>query len=542
MGSPIAAAATGRESIDGWRAMMGFGSSELEDDVAAPESRVLGTDQISSSYAKERRWPSLFSTHKNNGNNNNNDDDDEESLELYITYMCEDIENKVKLKPPIKLYYNDEIDDDNSIDTLTLDAASEIEQEKLPQPKVEKYIVARMGQARKSGQNEIEKFVRTAEYACEMLTRAEKVDLAVEKTSCDERNATAASKRTDILAARTPMKLRKLAERAAAITRQDARALVHLLKHDPNETSLQDAFDAMIHAADIAQQWLSFAPIKRGYAVSRHASTSTDSVLQNNISQSNNKHTWTNWAPALPLAVKYETRLGDAFRRVDSALEHLDALRARLPISARSVRFASSADVYLRQPSPTHSEENPDYRASYSSHTAIFSADHNDDLESTKFPPHLIDDFLTDSAPLGVGVMSSEIFACRDRDGSLFLTSNYRVADDLLRDSGMDTLRLRQCGGVYNTSTANDSKEETAISKDCPAILATTTIYKSIDDPRHLALDEGDEIWAVSIDNHEYFFCVIADHSDRGLRYACHVVGVDDATLDGFSIFFRRVE
>ena len=393
---------------------------------------------------------------------------------------------------------------------------------------------------------------RTAEYAAEMLERAEAVDEAVERAVCDSQHSTAASRKTDVLAAMAPMKLRRLAEKAAAVSRQHPQALVNILKKDPNETALQEAFDALTSAAASACQWLSFAPWKRGYAVSlarssverpsshtdgdafeergsHHQLTTTNLPTVETSSSTgssvagNNHHVQQHHRRLLPLgrgapnslAVKYANKLDDAFLRIQAALTKLDTLRGRLPTTARLVRFAARA---------IDPERHKDDTASESSETVTPPGDFAFDPETiaaSKYTPDNVDDFLTDAAPLGIGIFSSEIFACRDRDGSLFLTSNWRTAE-----------------AVHDPHDESDHKE----ARPRPAVLATTTIYKVIDDPRKMALDDGDEIWGCTIDDREYFFCVMADQSDRGLRHALHLANVSDDFLRDEGITFRRVE
>jgi len=355
-----------------------------------------------------------------------------------------------------------------------------------------------------------------------MLERAEAVDEAVGNASCDQQHTTAASRKTDVLALRVPMMLRKLAEKAAAVARQDPAGLANLMRLDPNEVTLQEAFEALENAATQACQWLSFNPLKRGYARSMKAGQQNKTQQQHDDAfeergslsaldasyhhSSSSRHQHHNRrfplaALARPpgnvsLAAKYATLLEDAFKRIQTSLAALDVLRARLPTKPSLVRFGSASvcPAILEEPQVPTTPASPwDDEA----------------LATAKYAAEDVDDFLTDAAPLGMGIFCSEVFACRDpHDGALFLTSNWRTAD--------------------------------AVGQK--AVLATTTIYKVLDDPRKMALDDGDQIWAVTIDGHDYFFCVMADNSDRGLRHACHVAGADDALLTRLGVAFRRVE
>ncbi|KAJ8611667.1 hypothetical protein CTAYLR_007892 [Chrysophaeum taylorii] len=421
-----------------------------------------------------------------------------------------------------------------------------------PSAALERYVVARSSAEGGSTSSSTTHKLRSAEYACEMLTCAERVDEAVENAVCDRQHSTSASRRADVLAAMAPMKLRRVSERAAAVSRQDPCALVHLLQKDSNETALQDAYDAVSAASALSCQWLSFGPRKRGYAVSFADNPAHHPHHADKARKTQFPFLWS----LNSLAMKYEWRLEEAFKACEDALRGLDELRARLPTTARLVRFASRTDVFRRvELSSRHATT---ISPAQSFHSSI--ADDEEYCQS-KYDADSVDDFLTDAAPLGTGVDSSEIFACRDRDGALFLTSNYRVADDLLRDaaaaspggddvepgspppmiedddhpvdpddavrrhSDTETAALRASLDkvvVERHSTGNKTQQENdhqpAWKTPGPAILATTTIYKSVDDPRKLALDDGDEIWAVAIDDREYYYCVMEDLSDRRRR------------------------
>lgn len=410
---------------------------------------------------------------------------------------------------------------------------------------LKRYVVARSGSACPTGSET----VRFAEYAQELLSCVERVNDAVENAVCDCQRTTSASRQADLLAAKTPAKLRSVAERAASIARQDPSALVDILSKDPDETALQVAFDAVSKASEHACTWLSYGPYKRGFAISL-------TTRRNGPQQ---------------LALKYVSRLLDASRACDEALFALDALRARLPRIARLVRFSSRTDVWQRQLSRSQSSVSSLQSTGFES-----EPDLNEELEKCKYSAEDVDDFLTEAAPMGLGVNHCEILACRDRDGSLFLTSNYRVAEDLLLRDATDLDRIDGDGDAshddaqsprerrsesdaplddddeesevptHHSASATVSNNENDTSwrpqQHGPAVLVQTTIYKSIEDPRKMALDHGDQIWSVTIDDHDYYYCVMEDNSDLGLRHALWLVGVDDATCARLNIHFRHVE
>lgn len=410
---------------------------------------------------------------------------------------------------------------------------------------LKRYVVARSGNA----STRERETVRFAEYAQVLLSCVERANEAVENVICDCQRTTSASRQADVLAAKAPAKLRSVAERAASIARQDPAALVEILSKDPDETALQVAFDAVSKASEHACTWLSYGPFKRGFALSRNPRRGVPQQL----------------------ALKYASRLLNALRACDEALLALDALRARLPRIARLVRFSSRTDVWQRQLSRSQSSVSSLQSTGFDS-----EPDANEELEKCKYSAEDVDDFLTEAAPMGLGVNHCEILACRDRDGSLFLTSNYRVAEDLLLSDATEVEQIDGDGDASHDdaqSPIERSSESDALLDDDvvgtevptrhsasatvpsnendiswrrqqhgPAVLVHTTIYKSIEDPRKMALDHGDEIWAVTIDDHDYYYCVMEDSSDLGLRHALWLVGVDDATCARLNIHFRHVE
>jgi len=409
-------------------------------------------------------------------------------------------------------------------------AAADGEAEGTPRNGLGRYVVAR---------SEETGALRSAEYACELLSCVERVDEAVENAVVADRQHTSEkSRRADVLAGMAPSKLRRVAELAASVSRQDPSALVDILRKDPFEKALQEAYDVVARTAGHARQWLSHTPLKRAYARSF-------SSMQRS------------------LASKYVEILEEAFKECEEVLRGLDALRGRLPRIARLVRFASRTDIWHRQLSSRGHSLSP-------VHSFSSTEQGDDDLAQSKYAADRVDDFLTDAAPLGVGVDSSEIFACRDLDGSLFLTSNYRVADDLLRRD--DAVPLRdgedvtpplspEPPGLLDRRSESDAAAladvpppalerysdvthaaaNWKLQQQGPAVLATTTIYKAIDDTHKIALDPGDQIWAVTIDQRDYYFCVMEDDSDRGLRHALALAGVDDDACAQNSIIFTKL-
>ena len=205
--------------------------------------------------------------------------------------------------------------------------------------------------------------------------------------------------------------------------------------------------------------------------------------------------------------------LRDGFEDAEAALQALDALRTRLPVPQRVVRFVRGSEFEDVE----EEEDAAQNRRTSFPRARTFSSGGADDDESLKFAPEAADDFLTDAAPLGQGMDDSALFACRD-GGKLFFTSSCRVAE--------------QCAYAGRGAPDADASR--------PAIVARTILYQKLDGARDIALEQGDEIWAATIDGRDYFNVVMADDTDRGLRHVLEAGGVTD--LAAIGVDFERVE
>lgn len=333
-------------------------------------------------------------------------------------------------------------------------------------------------------------------YAAAFRRLADAVDEAVEGAVVNEGRTTQASRRTDSVAATSPSRVRRLCEKACAVGRQDPEALVRLLRldaarafRDAEPSPLALAYAAAFRVARDARAWLGFAPAKRSYAVSLSASGVNS------------------------LAQKYEQLLRDGFEDAEAALQALDALRTRLPVPQRVVRFVRGSEFEDVE----EEEDAAQNRRTSFPRARTFSSGGADDDESLKFAPEAADDFLTDAAPLGQGMDDSALFACRDGE-KLFFTSSCRVAE--------------QCAYAGRGAPDADASR--------PAIVARTILYQKLDGARDIALEQGDEIWAATIDGRDYFNVVMADDTDRGLRHVLEAGGVTD--LAAIGVDFERVE
>lgn len=450
----------------------------------------------------------------------------------------------------------------------------------------------------------------SAEYGVVMLTSVQRAEDAVNDVAIDRQHSTVQSRKCDVLAAKAPMKLRHVAERASSVSRQDPRALLDILKKDPYETALQDAYDA-VHSTSVAVcQWLGYNPIKRAYYFSTGATAATNNHNNNgghHHHQTQHHHAAGRILMAQPqhLSNKYTTKISEGFKDCELAVRALDELRGRLPTTARLVRFASRTELWQQRQLSSRQPSGP---VSPTNSTGSLE-DYYDD--NSRYGVDQIDDFLTEAAPLGVGVETSEVFACRDKKGDLFMTWNFRVAEELLdqvdddddlcgaeddddedgeRDdaatAGDEDLRdLRERRSIDSASPTRDLERPVMIERYSstsavdsanrqtgflpirtphqsasgpssdppplatrkkrrpgPAVLAHTTIYKSIERAEQLALDDGDEIWAVMIDGREYYYCVMEDGGDRGIQYALSRLNLDEEACARFGVTFKKVQ
>ena len=301
--------------------------------------------------------------------------------------------------------------------------------------------------------------------------------------------------------------MRRLCDKACAVVKVDALALVSLLRLDERRPGAPSAvaasYAAAFRVARDARAWLGFAPVKRGYAVSLSANGANS------------------------LAAKYEHLLRDGFAACDAALDALDGLRCRLPVPSRVVRFARpNADQ--KGGAAGEAEDDDDVlddapqnrRTSFPRSQRTFSvvADDADDDSGFKFAPDRCDDFLTDAAPLGHGIDDGALFACCD-GAAVFFTSNARVAET--------------CDYAGKDGDDDDDRR--------PRVIARTILYQKLDGARDIAMAD-DEIWSTTIDGRAYFNVVMADDSDRGLRHVLNAGGVDDAALAAIGVAFARVE
>lgn len=118
----------------------------------------------------------------------------------------------------------------------------------------------------------------------------------------------------------------------------------------------------------------------------------------------------------------------------------------------------------------------------------------DDDVDARSFGVDAVDDFLTDAAPLGRGIEDAMLFACAGPPAPFF-TSDPRLAEA----SGTEA--------------------------------AATVLYQKLRNAERVALDDGDEIWRATLDGRPYYYCVMEDGSDRGLRHLLRAGGADDAAL-----------
>ncbi|KAJ1455741.1 hypothetical protein M885DRAFT_519471 [Pelagophyceae sp. CCMP2097] len=323
------------------------------------------------------------------------------------------------------------------------------------------------------------------DYSEMLMECAATVEDAVEAAVCDEQRTSAASRRADLLAASAPAKIRRLAELAGRVVRSQPEALVSLLELEPQSTVLQEAFDAADGIAEACSAWLSFLPLKRGFAVSRF----------------HNSHS---------LALKYAEKLEARFVCADAAVRKLDLLQQRLPAVQRRVRFDNRVGERLVK------------RADFSSHCCLFGLDDPPGgvvVLEDRFAAGNVEDFLTDAAPLGLGVDSTHLFCFRTSRNEVFLTSSPTVAD------------------AFSLAAAAAPDADQIVE---PKVLATTTLYQTVDKPRKLALCESDEIWRATIDGRAYFFCV--DDVDRGLRHLLHEAGASDEALKEMGVDFHQLQ
>ena len=231
------------------------------------------------------------------------------------------------------------------------------------------------------------------------------------------------------------------------------------------------------------------------------------------------------------LALKYEAMLRQNFRDIEAALASLDALRSRLPVAARTVRFQAGGcweDAVLPESSSASSAASP-RRVSLPRGASYYGDD-----EDRKFAPNKCDDFLTDAAPLGRGVVDAALFACFDGE-TPFFTSDSRIAE-MCAHATPNTPKPPPDG---DNATPGDDGDAAG---DRGGIRARTILYQKLDDAQQIAIDQDDEIWAADIDGRPYYYCVMEDGSDRGLRHLLNVGGVDDDALLAFKIAFTKVE
>mmetsp|Transcript_22249 Transcript_22249/g.66786 ORF Transcript_22249/g.66786 Transcript_22249/m.66786 type:complete len:399 (+) Transcript_22249:287-1483(+) len=226
--------------------------------------------------------------------------------------------------------------------------------------------------------------------ACAQLAAA--VDAACEHGA---NSALAASRRTDTLALSAPAEVRRLCDDMAALAASDPAAVARLIELDakrgPEANALERGYGAAARATSHTIAWLSFNPVKRGFALSMTAQGLTG------------------------LALKYDALLREALADCAPALAALEELRGRLPVRGRTVRFSRVVGGDATPRARPESAEQPPLRRRSSS-------------SSLKFPPGRADDFLTDAVPMGRGWADSALFACRE-GGERFFTSDPVVAE-----------------------------------------------------------------------------------------------------------------
>ena len=272
------------------------------------------------------------------------------------------------------------------------------------------------------------------------------------------------TRRPGLVARSSATAIEDSSEAGADASRSRSRSAISAVSRRYSEPSpLALAYAAAFRVARDARAWLGFAPAKRSYAVSLSASGVNS------------------------LAQKYEQLLRDGFEDAEAALQALDALRTRLPVPQRVVRFVRGSEFEDVE----EEEDAAQNRRTSFPRARTFSSGGADDDESLKFAPEAADDFLTDAAPLGQGMDDSALFACRD-GGKLFFTSSCRVAE--------------QCAYAGRGAPDADASR--------PAIVARTILYQKLDGARDIALEQGDEIWAATIDGRDYFNVVMADDTD----------------------------